>query len=670
MSVSEPRASAPARLGVWVGLAVAGGLGIFVVLVALLAAGELRPLPLGDPGVLVRVGLPVVTVVTNITAAATIGFLGLASFVIPDRTTTRRREYATRLGMISGLAWTVSAIVGLLFAFADMAGLGLADPAYWPQLGKYLLTIYVTRVEAISLLFAMLATTLAAVARARSTTAWATLFAIAGVVILAMTGHSATDTGHADAVNVMGFHLLGAGIWVGGLIALVAMHSRLGQDLGVVVRRYSIVAAWCFGAVGLSGVIGAKLRIAGLSSLDSAYGAMLIAKVVALIALGVFGWQHRRRMIDRLSADASDGRAFGSLALAEVAVMGIAFGVAAALSRTPTPDAVRLPGTNSVLDITGYPDPGPMAWGDWFFAWRVEWLFLTVAVVSMGLYAAGYVRLVRRGDAWPWIRTASWMVGWAIFIWATSGGPGIWGRVSFSVHMVMHMAVAMIVPLFLVPAAPMTLALRALKPRRDKTWGPRELITQVSHSRVLHVFTNPVVAAALFFISLAAFYYSPTFRLALDTHTGHVLMMAHFLLTGYLFVWVLVGIDPGPKKWHPMMLLVILFITVGFHAFFGVILTGTDTLLADGIFADMNLPWMPDVLADQVRAGEIAWGIGEAPTLTLALMVAVQWVKSDKIETARLDRQAERDGDAELKAYNEMLAQRRVMDERFERQGH
>ncbi len=126
-------------------------------------------------------------------------------------------------------------------------------------------------------------------------------------------------------------------------------------------------------------------------------------------------------------------------------------------------------------------------------------------------------------------------------------GAGHLGRVLFSAHMVMHMAVAMIVPLLLVPAAPVTLALRTLAARRDKTWGPRELLLQVVHSRAMRVLANPVVAAAVFFFSLAAFYYTGLFELALTTHTGHLLMMAHFLLTGYLFVWVMIGIDPGSR---------------------------------------------------------------------------------------------------------------------------
>ena len=183
------------------------------------------------------------------------------------------------------------------------------------------------------------------------------------------------------------------------------------------------------------------------------------------------------------------------------------------------------------------------------------------------------------------------------------------------------------------------------------------------HSRALRVLANPVVAAALFFFSLAVFYYSPLFELALRTHTGHVLMMAHFLLTGYLFVWALVGIDPGPKRWSPLLLLVVLFATMSFHAFFGVVMTGSTTVLAPDFFGELRLPWLTDPLADQQRAGAIAWGIGEAPTVALTLMVALAWVRSDRAESRRRDRQADRDGDAELAAYNAHLQQLRRRNE-------
>ena len=285
-----------------------------------------------------------------------------------------------------------------------------------------------------------------------------------------------------------------------------------------------------------------------------------------------------------------------------------------------------------------------------------HWLFLGIAILAVGLYVAGVVRLRRRGDAWPWWRTALWVAGWLVWVYFTCGAPDIWGRVLFSTHMLMHMGVAMIMPLLLVPAAPITLTLRALPARTDKTWGPRELVLHLVHSRALKLLANPIVAATLFFVSLAIFYWSPAFELALTTHTGHLLMLAHFVLTGYLFVWVLIGTDPGPPRWSPLMLLVILFATISFHAFFGVALTDSRTLLAPGFFERINLPWGPDPLADQHTAGMIAWGIGEVPTLVLAVLVAARWVTIDRIESKRQDRKADRDGDADLAAYNAYLA--------------
>src|SRR5699024_2220649 len=147
--------------------------------------------------------------------------------------------------------------------------------------------------------------------------------------------------------------------------------------------------------------------------------------------------------------------------------------------------------------------------------------------------------------------------------------PGMYGKVMFSLHMVMHMALMMAVPIFLAPAAPVTLALRALRARTDKTLGPREVILAIVHSRWAGVFVQPVVVAVLFWGSLIAFYYTPWFQWSLSTHSGHVVMVVHFLLSGYAFVWALVGTDPGPRKWPAPYRLMILIGTLAAHAFFG-----------------------------------------------------------------------------------------------------
>ena len=652
--MAAPRTPSLARP---LGVAVAAGL----VAAGLAAAltGAAAALALADPGPLVRWGLPLVSTVSTLAASGTVGLLGLAAFLVPERTSTDRRVTATRYAARVASLWAVAALLEVVLTFASLAGTPLASPDLLPQLVSFAWALETTRVLLISALVAVVVALSAAVATRRAPMAWLALLTLVAVVILALTGHAAGSASHEDAVNALGLHLLGVVVWVGGLIALVAVRRTLGSDLGATVARYSTVAAWCFVLVTVTGAQQAWIRLGSLGALFTAYGALLLLKTVALGALGVLGWLHRRSIATRLTVDPGDGLAFARLAVVELGVMGAATGLAAVLARTVPPVDDAPPAPSRILELTGFPDPGPIMPGDWATAWRIDWLLLGIAVLAVGLYLAGVVRLTRRGDHWPVGRTICWVLGWMLFVWATSGAPGIWGRVLFSVHMVMHMAVAMVVPLLLVPGAPVTLALRALKARPDKTWGPRELLLQVVHSRAMRVLANPVVAAAFFFFSLALFYWTGLFELSLTTHTGHLLMIGHFLLTGYLFTWVLIGIDPGVPRWNPLMLLVILFATISFHAFFGVSLTGSETLLAPDFFGQINLPWGPDPLADQQRAGEIAWGVGEAPTLVLAVIVAVQWFRRDEQETRRKDRQADRDGDAELKAYNEHLARLR-----------
>ena len=641
---------APARLPL-LALGVAAVLAL--PLAAVVGAAATAPV-VADPGAFVRWGVLYARVVHDLAAAVTIGLLVHAAYLVPETTRTNRRLVATRLAGIAAGLWALAGAAGAALTMAASIGIPLTDPAFGQQFTTFAWTYEPTRVALITAGVAAVISLGALVANGRPAMAWLSVLAVLGVLPLALAGHAAGATDHGTAVNALALHLVGVTVWVGGLLALALLRPLLGSDLAATASRYSTLAGWCYGAVALSGLQSALIRIGPWSDLGSRYGVLLLVKTAALLLLGYAGWRHRRSLL----AGLRDGRtaAFHRLVVAELVVMGIAIGTAVALARSAPPVPVTaVEDPSPAFALTGYPDPGPLTGDSWLTAWMTDWLWLALAVVAVGLYLAGVRKLRRRGDAWPVHRTIVWVLGWVVFVYATSGAPGVYGRVLFSMHMVMHMVVAMLVPLLLVPAAPLLLALRALPSRPDKTWGPRELVLQVVHSRLLKVVANPVVAAALFFFSLAIFYYSPLFELALRTHTGHVLMVVHFLLTGYLFTWVLIGIDPGPTKWPPLMLLVVLFATMSFHAFFGVVMTGSSTLLAPDFFEFVRLPWMTDPLGNQHEAGAIAWGIGEGPTVILTLLVAVAWVRSDRAETTRKDRQADRDGDAELAAYNAHL---------------
>ena len=611
-----------------------------------------------DAGAIVRWGLPVVRAIHDLAAASTVGLLVVAATIIPEARSTARRVTATRYAAASGVVWVVAGLVGLVFSFASMSGSSLTDPTFGAQLQTFVFQLESLRVAAISSTMALAVTIGAAVVRRRSAMVSLAALSVLAMLPLSLTGHASGAASHDTAVNALALHLVAAVIWVGGLLALAMLRPMLGATLAVSVRRYSTLAGWCFVAVAVSGAASAWIRVGSIGSLATTYGALVILKVIALVVLGIAGWAQRSRVVDRIATDPLAGRLFGRLAMIELVVMGAAFALGTALSRSapPVPNTPVVT-TDAAYSLTGYPAPaGPLLGSDWLTVWRIDWLWFGVSVVAVALYLAGVQRMRARGDSWPVLRTIGWVLGWAIFAWATCGAPGVYGSVLFSIHMLMHMTVSMSAPILMVLAAPVTLALRTLTPRHDNTLGPRELLLGLVHSRFLGVIGNPVVAAAIFFGSLVIFYFSPLFELALRTHTGHVLMTAHFLLVGYLFVWVLVGIDPGPKRWPPSLRLIILFVTISFHAFFGVALTTGTTLLAPTFYTNLHLPWAVDLLADQRNGGAVAWGVGELPTLILALLVTLAWVRSDAVETRRLDRQADRDDDTDLKAYNAHLA--------------
>jgi putative copper resistance protein D len=176
------------------------------------------------------------------------------------------------------------------------------------------------------------------------------------------------------------------------------------------------------------------------------------------------------------------------------------------------------------------------------------------------------------------------------------------------------------------------------------------------HSPITRVLTNPFYVFVVYVIGLYGLYFTPAFGWLMGSHVGHVVMQTHFLISGYLFYWVLIGIDPRPRPlpyWGRMMLLLL---ALGIHGFFAVIMMMGSTPMAVEWFGIVRPEWVTDPLQDTLLGGQVAWGLSEIPTLIVLIVIAVQWARSDERDAVRRDRQADRDDDAELRAYNERLA--------------
>ena len=395
------------------------------------------------------------------------------------------------------------------------------------------------------------------------------------------------------------------------------------------------------------------------------YGVIVLVKVLALIGIGVLAaWYtrsraliRRRYMRSRALDPAAATRRFWSLIVLELAFMGVASGAAAALARTPPPTNSALPAVRTPAEfLTGAPLPPELTVERWLTSWDVDLLWAFAAGFGIFFYLAGVQRLRGRGDVWPVHRTILWVSGLVLLFWVTSGAVNAYQDYLFSVHMVGHMLLSMAVPVLLVAGAPVTLAARAIRKREDGTRGGREWILWAVHSPVARVVTHPFVAAGLFIGSLWVFYFTDLFRWTLYDHLGHEWMVAHFLITGYLFALSLIGVDPVPYRLpYPGRLLLLIGI-MAMHAFFGIALMMQTGLMVSEWFGAMGRTWGATPLEDQYIGGGVAWSIGEIPTLILAITVAIQWSRTDARQQRRRDRHVDRTGDAELEAYNARLA--------------
>ncbi|HEY3687506.1 MAG TPA: bifunctional copper resistance protein CopD/cytochrome c oxidase assembly protein [Streptosporangiaceae bacterium] len=654
-------AARPARTIV-VPIVVAVVTAVAGLVIALLAGGAVveKIIPgLPDAGTLTRWALPFAKLVMDLASMLTVGALVVAVTLLPSKKGALGASAQTYLRAVSwfAAAWAVAAAVTLVFAVSDIVGLPVRQ-----ILGNELTSYAGSVDQGVALMLVILLTTAVALF-ARTTTslnAAGGLLALAVVAVLPvpLTGHSATSPNHEVAVTSLALHVVGVTLWVGALAALLPYALRHGQDTTAAANRFSRMAVWCYLAVGLSGVANAATRLTSVSDLwATRYGMLILAKAVAFALLGYIGWLHRERTLPALAAKGDDARRglFTRLAAVEVAIMTATIGIAVALAQTAPPPVTST--GDAVRDLLGYSLPPPVTLGRLVTLWRPDLFFGVLIVVLGGLYAAGVVRLRRRGDTWSLGRTLAWFAGLVVIAASTLTGVATYAPVLFSVHMGQHMAINMLAPIFLVLGAPVTLALRALHPaarRGDR--GPREWLVAILHSPVLKFLTHPLIATVIFMGSTYVLYFTNLFETLMSDHLGHLLMTIHFLASGSLFFWLLLGVDPAPRKLPHLLRLFIFFVTMPFHAFFGIALMSMRTAVASGWYLSLHRDWGASLVTDQHTGGAIAWAFGDIPTLLVMIAIAFQWANDDDRKARRRERHEDRTGGNELNKYNDYLA--------------
>ena len=647
---------------------------LIVLAVAAMAVGlvigggtyEAPAVGLPDVGGLIGWGTPVLRTLTDIAAVVTIGFLLAAVVLDPsgrDGTVSRAGRSDLIRAAVAALVWALLALAQSVFVVGNVLGLQFSQAISPEVLTTYAFDLPTTRaLFGMAILALVVSAACAATYTVGSGAAWLIL-ALLAAVLPALGGHAAGLGDHALAMTSGAAHIAAATLWIGGLLAL-ALHALRGDiPLTRSIQRFGIIAGSSLVLLAVSGVANAYTRLETVDQiLSTGYGQLVLIKTSLIVALGVIALLIRRRITS--TTGTKSGRSiFARIAGLELTVMAIALGLGVALSQSAPPRLnVELPSYGESLLGYRYPDAPTVS--SVLGGFRLEPFFFVMVLIAGALYLGGVLRLRKRGDSWPIGRAISWFLGLIVVLWCTNGGISIYSNVSVGMHMLQHMTLTMLAPILLVMGAPATLALRALKPSTGPERGPREWLMWFLHSWVTRILTNPFYVFIVYVLGLYGLYLTPAFGWLMGSHVGHIVMQVHFLLSGYLFYWVIIGIDPRPKPLPYWGRLLLLLLSMSVHAFFAVILMMGTTPIAQEWYGIVRPDWITDPLADSLNGGQVAWGIAEIPSVMVLLAIAFQWSRSDDREAKRKDRQADRDGDAELNAYNDRLARLAERDNR------
>jgi putative copper export protein len=222
--------------------------------------------------------------------------------------------FALRTALVGGL---VVVIIEALVAGGSLSGAIaylFGEPAGWARIAR-------VAAEGGALVLCMLG---------RPLVAPVALFAAAS---LAFAGHAAAASPAAGAIFADALHVLSAGVWAGGIMALATLRPPggwSGEEGRALIGRFGRVALIAFAITAMTGVLNATSELREVSELwTTSYGFVLSAKsaaVLAMLILSAFAWR----------------RGFG-LVRFEAGIAILVLAATAALAAYPLPPS-RLPG--------------------------------------------------------------------------------------------------------------------------------------------------------------------------------------------------------------------------------------------------------------------------------------------------------------------------------------
>lgn len=637
---------------------------VAVVVVALFAFPIGIAVGLGDasylslqrayPGALTAVTATVLRVIADVASWLTAGSLVCLLF-LRARTGKTRLELGAPfelsvLKLSSGM-WFVAAVALVVFDGADANGVPvtrtvvpgtlafLVDAAYLPK------AWLVVAALALVILFV---SSLATRWQGLLVPAWCAAIALLAPVVV---GQVQVGPNHDLGSDAAALQTVAAAAYLAPL-SVLALRIASGR----LIHPETLNRLGRIGLVAMPVLIATELvltwfKLSETSLPQTPTGVMSIARLVLLIAVavvltvGVGSWKKGTLTETRVTA------LITSAALCSAALLAIA----AAMTRIPPPQYFYP--SNIMHILLGFEVDIAPGIDVLFASWRLNLLFAVIAAAAITVYYIALAQLRRRGDSWPAGRTVAWTLGWVVVVVATSSGWGKYSGSDFGIHMMVHMALNMLAPLLLVMGGVITLMLRASKPSgKNGAAGFHEWLTAALNWPVLKFIYNPILVFILFIASYYGLYLTGLFEEIIPFHWAHQAMNLHFLIVGYLYYGLVIGVDRPPRPLPHLGKLGFVLAAMPFHAFFGVILMTSTDVIAKNFYETLGLPWANDLLGSQYVGGGVAWAGGELPLLLVIIALGIQWSRQDSKEAQRTDRHLDSGLNDDFEDYNAMLA--------------
>ena len=299
------------------------------------------------------VTLPITRYARDVAAAVTVGCVAVGALLTPGRS-HRVLRWASGWAVV----WLAVLVVQFILTVSDVLAIGVGDALDPTTLWSVLTQVPIGQValaQAVGVAF-VAAFSWAVLGRF---TAWLVmLVALAACAAPALLGHAELAGGHTAAQVSLALHIGAVSLWVGGLVATVALLLVEPARARALLPRFSVMALICVLVIAETGLLNATQHATSAAAfLRSDYGSLVIAKAVLLGWLVLLGWRQRSRVIPLL--DDSESVTVGALArLAswEFLAMGAAIAISVTMSRVgpvgePTARSYVSPVTMTLLAL-------------------------------------------------------------------------------------------------------------------------------------------------------------------------------------------------------------------------------------------------------------------------------------------------------------------------------